>query len=498
MEMKDPDTPDFGSLKEEVHYWKEQAAKHQHNAEEAREELQEFQQMSRDYEAELEAELKVYEKRNRELLAANNRLRMDLENYKEKYGTQHSEACRQMSTLEGELAEATSIRDHLHKYIRELEQANDDLERAKRATIMSLEDFELRMNQAIERNAFLESELDDKENLRESVQRLKDEARDLRQELAVQQKQHTHNSEVIGAGLSTSLSKFRSKRMALIVTCVTLRLILYGTSPGHVISHRPLSPSLQEKYGTQHSEACRQMSTLEGELAEATSIRDHLHKYIRELEQANDDLERAKRATIMSLEDFELRMNQAIERNAFLESELDDKENLRESVQRLKDEARDLRQELAVQQKQHTHAHVASTPTEPSSLSSSSSSSVPAPAPFSTPPFTPPVIMSANTPIRVPAAKAQTPSVNSGGVSASASPLTTSARISALSIVGELLRKVGNLESKLASCREYVHEQPAGRGLPAEKIPDAQTTNGLYHKGLVKRLDFGAGAKLLL
>uniref|UniRef100_A0A3Q2XMF7 NudE neurodevelopment protein 1 n=1 Tax=Hippocampus comes TaxID=109280 RepID=A0A3Q2XMF7_HIPCM len=128
--MKDPDTPDFGSLKEEVHYWKEQAAKH--HAEEAREELQEFQQMSRDYEAELEAELKVYEKRNRELLAANNRLRMDLENYKEKYGTQHSEACRQMSTLEGELAEATSIRDHLHKYIRELEQANDDLERAKR------------------------------------------------------------------------------------------------------------------------------------------------------------------------------------------------------------------------------------------------------------------------------------------------------------------------------------------------------------------------------
>lgn len=46
-----------------------------------------------------------------------------------------------------------------------------------RATIMSLEDFELRMNHVIERNAFLESELDEKENLLESVQRLKDEAR---------------------------------------------------------------------------------------------------------------------------------------------------------------------------------------------------------------------------------------------------------------------------------------------------------------------------------
>lgn len=42
----------------------------------------------------------------------------------------------------------------------------------------------------------------------------------------------------------------------------------------------------------------------------------------------------------MSLEDFETRLNQAIERNAFLESELDEKESLLVSVQRLKDEAR--------------------------------------------------------------------------------------------------------------------------------------------------------------
>ncbi len=52
------------------------------SAEEAQEELQEFQQMSRDYEVELETELKQCEARNRELLAANNRLRMEVENYK--------------------------------------------------------------------------------------------------------------------------------------------------------------------------------------------------------------------------------------------------------------------------------------------------------------------------------------------------------------------------------------------------------------------------------
>lgn len=52
------------------------------SAEEAQEELREFQQMSRDYEVELETELKQCEARNRELLSANGRLRTELENYK--------------------------------------------------------------------------------------------------------------------------------------------------------------------------------------------------------------------------------------------------------------------------------------------------------------------------------------------------------------------------------------------------------------------------------
>lgn len=44
---------------------------------------------------------------------------------------------------------------------------------------MSIEDFEVKLNLAIERNAFLESELDEKENLKSMVQRLKDETRGL-------------------------------------------------------------------------------------------------------------------------------------------------------------------------------------------------------------------------------------------------------------------------------------------------------------------------------
>ncbi|CAJ1075589.1 nuclear distribution protein nudE homolog 1 [Xyrichtys novacula] len=357
--MGDPEPPEFGSLEEELEYWREQAARHQQSAEEAQEELQEFQQMSRDYEVELETELKQCEARNRELIAANNRLRMELENYKEKYETQHSEAYRQISTLEGDLAETTAIRDQLHKYIRELEQANDDLERTKRATIMSLEDFEQRMNQVIERNAFLESELDEKENLLESVQRLKDEARDLRQELAVRQKQQVQDRKPS----LTSAVKEPSPTAA-------------SSSAG--LPTPPLTPP--------------------------------------------------------------------------------DK--------------------------------------RPEDKNMSSSSNQPAPS-------------ATNTPSR-PAASAESfttplPSISRAD-SLSGTPLTTSARISALNIVGELLRKVGNLESKLASCREYVQEQTVNRRghtgapgvTPGQNNSETHPTNGLYNKGLVKRLDFGAGSKLLL
>ncbi|XP_075871860.1 nuclear distribution protein nudE homolog 1 [Nelusetta ayraudi] len=344
--MEDPAPPEFGSLEEELKYWKEQAARHQQSAQEAQEELQEFQQMSRDYEAELESELKQCEVRNCELLSANNRLRMELENYKGKYESQHSDAYRQISGLEGELAESTAVRDQLHKYIRELEQANDDLERTKRATIMSLEDFEQRMNQVIERNAFLESELDEKENLLESMQRLKDEARDLRQELAVQQKQQVQDRKPSFSGAVVR-------------------------EPAHSSAAAP--PSLPTPPTTPPD----------------------------------------RRA--------------------------DDKTPSR------------------------TEASVESSPAPP-----------------------PPA---------------------SRGEGLSATALTMSARISALNIVSELLRKVGNLESKLASCREYVQEQTANRKAHAggqgatsshNNPSENSTTNGLYSKGLVKRLDFGSGHKLLL
>ncbi|XP_008435687.1 nuclear distribution protein nudE-like 1-A isoform X1 [Poecilia reticulata] len=181
--------PKFSSKDEEIDFWKALSLKYKKGCEEAREELLEFQEGSRELEAELEAQLGQAEYRAKDLHSENQRLKNEVETLKERLEQHHSQSFKQISVLEDDLGQTRSIKEQLHKYVRELEQSNDDLERAKRATIVSLENFEQRLNQAIERNAFLESELDEKESLLVSVQRLKDEARDLRQELAVRERQ---------------------------------------------------------------------------------------------------------------------------------------------------------------------------------------------------------------------------------------------------------------------------------------------------------------------
>lgn len=118
------------------------------------------------------------------------------------------ESTSQIIGLQEELTQCRNREEKLVKYIRELEQKNDDLERTQRfvclmsfvflkcepihnhyfvrylkiiafcrAMYVSLGEFETKMNLAIERNALLESELDEKESLQAMVQRLKDEAR---------------------------------------------------------------------------------------------------------------------------------------------------------------------------------------------------------------------------------------------------------------------------------------------------------------------------------
>lgn len=59
--------------------------------------------------------------------------------------------------------------------------------------------------------------------------------------------------------------------------------------------HPVQSLLFQNKLEQQYSQSYKQISVLEDDLGQTRSIKDQLHKYVRELEQSNDDLERAKR-----------------------------------------------------------------------------------------------------------------------------------------------------------------------------------------------------------
>lgn len=53
--------------------------------------------------------------------------------------------------------------------------------------------------------------------------------------------------------------------------------------------------NVQDKLEKQHAATHRTISELETKLAEANAFSEAMQKYVREIEQSNDDLERAKR-----------------------------------------------------------------------------------------------------------------------------------------------------------------------------------------------------------
>ncbi|KAL1131029.1 hypothetical protein AAG570_012267 [Ranatra chinensis] len=190
---------------------------------------------------------------------------------------------------------------------------------------------------------------------------------------------------------------------------------------GHVIG--------SDKYDELQQATEAQVSELETETAQWHKREEDYVRYIRELEQKNDDLERSQRALYMSVGDFESKLNSALERNVLLESELDDKEILQTMVQRLKDEARDLKQEIQIRDRGKELDNDKST--RRVDLNKLAADLTVQPQGQNSMPN----LKSVN----------QTTNVNLG--------LTPPTRISAMNIVGDLLRKVGALESKLASCR---------------------------------------------
>lgn len=196
------------------------------------------------------------------------------------------------------------------------------------------------------------------------------------------------------------------------------------------------------------------------------------------------------RSTLASLEDFEGRLNAAIERNAFLESELDEKESLKAAVQRMKDETRDLRSELKILTTKTAGEPLTSmTPDNDRNLmklklernnnaingkSSPDSNKHAAEALEKDTTADHSAIL--DTP---PTSSKSSPSHNTN--------LTPSARLSALNIVGDLLRKVGALELKLSSCRNIVKADQNSSSTNGSTTPTTGPTGVVMNPSMERR-----------
>lgn len=122
-------------------------------------EFQEFQESSRELEAEYETQIKQLEAKD--LDSASRLIRLEDENnqLKTKYTTGLNDAQLKLKEYQKQITDLTSVNERLTDYIRKLEQKNDDLERARRALAASVEDLESQLNQQIERNVLLENEI---------------------------------------------------------------------------------------------------------------------------------------------------------------------------------------------------------------------------------------------------------------------------------------------------------------------------------------------------
>ncbi|XP_075973535.1 nuclear distribution protein nudE-like 1 [Anticarsia gemmatalis] len=167
-----------------VEYWKKQAKYYEQKVIDIQQELDEYTENSAQLEKELEASLVQVEKQNRDLEHQNQRLKSEIEMLRNKLERSQHET----NALENELQALKIDKDKQGIYVRELEQKNDDLERGQRVISESVSCIESLLNQAYERNAVLESEVDEIETLRVRLQRATDEARDLKQELKVMER----------------------------------------------------------------------------------------------------------------------------------------------------------------------------------------------------------------------------------------------------------------------------------------------------------------------
>lgn len=199
--FKEPPLPAFSSIGDECSYWKGRYNEIKQKFLETKQEFADFEDNSRQLEAELETCLEQREKTIQDLKHSIDQLQTDNESLRVSTTVCIHFDCDELTvtfvfaqkkvssvefdynTLENKHSELCHELDVLREHTRKVEQKNDDLERANRVVGATVSDLEAMLNQAYEKNEFLELEVEDKESLSEKHQRVLDELRGKRRTL---------------------------------------------------------------------------------------------------------------------------------------------------------------------------------------------------------------------------------------------------------------------------------------------------------------------------
>ncbi|OAV87098.1 hypothetical protein PTTG_02813 [Puccinia triticina 1-1 BBBD Race 1] len=187
--------PSFTSDGDALDYYRSLARSLQCDLDDTKSALDEFQISSKELEAELERELQATEKQLKELRGKEEHLLHEIDQWKIKYHSSLKDHTKTMTHMQTELETCRKSNEEYRTRLRDMELDNDELEGKERMVASSLQDVESKYGKAIERITLLEDELIEKSKLEEEHQRLKDDLRDMTEELAVL-REHLANSTI--------------------------------------------------------------------------------------------------------------------------------------------------------------------------------------------------------------------------------------------------------------------------------------------------------------
>jgi len=205
--------PLFRNQMEEIEYWKGLAEEKEKELTDLEDTFTEFQQSSKELEAEMERELVTNEKNLKDKTFMYHRLKSEHDEMIEKSRRIAEDSGKMIHNLQDEVDSLKKGNKELRREKQRLEQENDELERRVREAEASLLDLTEKMNKTLEENSFLQTEFEDTKNRsQETIQRMKDEIRDLKLELELNgeptgKEKHEASKEIAAAFNVSTLSR---------------------------------------------------------------------------------------------------------------------------------------------------------------------------------------------------------------------------------------------------------------------------------------------------